>query len=88
MDPVKQDIEIQAVNLAQQWYALAPEDLPEFPELLDRYLKFFPDQSDKMSFLRETLRIAEEIAKSPKPQPGHHHSFDDFRKALTEQINK
>lgn len=88
MSPVKPDIEIQAVNLAQQWYSLAPEDLPEFPELLDRYLKCFPDESDKNLFLKETLRIAEEIVASPKTQPGHHHSFDDFRQALAEQISK
>lgn len=88
MSPVKPDIEIQAVNLAQQWYSLAPEDLPEFPELLDRYLKCFPDESDKNLFLKETLRIAEEIVASPKTQPGHHHPFDDFRRALAEQISK
>lgn len=88
MNPVKPDIEIQAVNLAQQWYSLPPEDLPEFHELLDRYLKYFPDETDRNLFLRETLRIAEEIVASPKTQPSHHHSFDDFCKALAEQINK
>jgi hypothetical protein len=87
MNPVKQDIEIQAVNLAQQWYSLAPEDLPEFPELLNRYLKCFPDENDQKLFLKETLRIAEEIVASPKTQPGHHHSFDDFRRELNDRIN-
>lgn len=88
MSSVKPDIEIQAVNLAQQWYSLPPEDLPEFPELLNRYLKCFPDEGDKDLFLKETLRIAEEIAASPKAQPGHHHPFDEFRRALAEQISK
>jgi hypothetical protein len=88
MNPVKPDIEIQAVNLAQQWYSLAPEDLPEFPELLNGYLKCFPDETDRNLFLKETLRIAEEMVASPKTQPSHHHSFDDFRRALAEQINK
>lgn len=87
MNPVKQDVEIQAVNLAQQWYSLAPEDLPAFPELLNRYLKYFPDENDQKLFLKETLRIAEEMVASPKTQPGHHHSFDDFRRELNDRID-
>jgi hypothetical protein len=88
MSSVKQDIEIQAVNLAQQWYSLAPEDLPDFPHLLAGYLKCFPDDADKTLFLKETLRIAEEMEQSPKTQPGHHHSFADFRNALTQRIKE
>ncbi len=88
MSTVKQDIEIQAVNLAQQWYSLRPEDLPEFPDLLAGYLKCFPEKEDKILFLKETLRIAREIVKSPKTQPGHHHSFEDFQNALSQQINE
>lgn len=86
MNAVKQDIEIQSVNLAQQWYALAPEDLPELPQLLEKYLICFPDKADQGQFLKETLRIAEELVKSPKTQPHHHHSFDEFRSALAERI--
>jgi len=86
MSSIKQDIEIQAVNLAQQWYALEPEDLPQFGQLLEKYLKYFPDETDQDTFLKETLRITEEIVAGPKAQPRHHNSIDEFRTAISQRI--
>lgn len=68
MDPVKSDVEIQAVNLTQQWYSLPHERLPELADLLTGYLHCFSDPADQQQFLREALRLAEEMCKSPKAE--------------------
>ena len=68
MEPVKSEIEIQAVNLTQQWYSLPHEQLPELGDLLSRYLHCFSDPADQKQFLREALRLTEELSNSPKAE--------------------
>ncbi len=74
MEPLKSEIEIQAVNLTQQWYSLPHESLPELPDLLSRYLHCFEDPTDRQQFLKEALRIVGEMSKSPKTEnlPQHY----------------
>lgn len=74
MEPVKSEIEIQAVNLTQQWYSLPHESLPGLADLLNQYLHCFDNPADRQQFLKEALRITGEMSKSPKAEslPQHY----------------
>lgn len=86
MSSLKSEIEIQAVNLAQQWYSLPHERLPELPELLNRYLHCFNSGNDQQQFLKETLRITDEMSRSPKADGVSPHSIVIFKELLLQQI--
>lgn len=86
MSPLKSEIEIQAVNLAQQWYSLPHERLPELPELLGRYLQCFSDNNEQQQFLKETLRITEELSHGPKAEAVSSQSILVFKELLRHHI--
>ncbi|WP_118976649.1 hypothetical protein [Taibaiella koreensis] len=83
---LKSEIEIQAVNLAQQWYSLPHERLPELPELLNRYLHCFSDNTDQQQFLKETLRITEELSHGPKAETVSPHAILVFKELLLHHL--
>lgn len=83
----KSEVEIQAVNLAQQWYSVAASDLPELPTLLSQYTKCFHTAEDKSAFLKETLRIAQELVAGPKHQVDKAESFEHFKQAVEQHPN-
>ena len=78
----KSEVEIQAVNLAQQWYSLPAADLPNLPTLLLQYTKCFHEDEDKSAFLKETLRIAKELVDGPKSQMDRTESFEHFKEVI------
>lgn len=86
MNHLKSEIEIQAVNLAQQWYSIPHDQLPEFPDLLSGYIRCFPEPADQQAFLRETLRIAAELANSPKHAVLSPKSVHALREALMQHL--
>lgn len=83
----KSEVEIQAVNLAQQWYSVSAADLPELPTLLSQYTKCFHTEADKSAFLKETLRIAQELVAGPKQQLDKTESFEHFRQTIEQHPN-
>jgi hypothetical protein len=82
MSTSRSEIEIQAVNLAQQWYSLSDKDRPSVTTLLPAYLKCFSSTEDKAAFLEETLRIASELVSGPKRQANDSESFEQLTTAL------
>ena len=87
MSTHKSEVEIQAVNLAQQWYSLSAADLPQLSALLPQYLKCFDNEQDKSEFLEETLRIAKELVDGPKSQAGKSESYDDFKSVIQQHLS-
>lgn len=80
------EIEIQAVNLAQQWYSLSSADLPGLVSLLPQYLKCFSTEEEKKAFLQESLRIAKELVASPKDQGKSGESFENFKNVIQQHL--
>lgn len=80
------EIEIQAVNLAQQWYSLSSPDLPGLSSLLPQYLKCFSTTEEKKAFLRESLRIAKELVAGPKDQERSGESFENFKNVIQQHL--
>lgn len=82
MSTGRSEIEIQAVNLAHQWYSLSDKDRPSVTTLLPAYLKCFSSNEDKVAFLKETLRIASELVSGPKRQAADSESYEQLSEAL------
>lgn len=87
MEPVKSEIEIQAVNLIQQWYSLPHDRLPDLDHLLSEYLHCFSDTADRRLFLEEALRLAREMEHSPKAGtlPPRYNSL--LQEALSQRLS-
>lgn len=86
MNPVKSEIEIQAVNLAQQWYSMPHESMPELTDLLSRYLHCFSEPADQQQFIKETLRITDELVDGPKAAAIPEQSITAFKDALKSHL--
>lgn len=82
MNQIKSEIEIQAVNLAQQWFSLPHDQLPECSDLLDGYMRCFHETEDQQAFVKESLRIIEELVHSPKYEGVSGRSVDALRHCL------
>ncbi len=87
MDQIKSEIEIQAVNLAQQWYSLPKGHLPNASDLLSKYLCCFTEPADQQLFLKETLRIIDELVKGPKEPTISPQSVEAFKNAIKQHIH-